>query len=347
MRRIAAELVSARPDLRLGHDLAPVSLEPVVRYQLLDGAVSVLDEQLQAVRRLTLDVPSTAKLLAASPTLASVVVTDTRSVIIVTGQRRIPVEIEAADSATLLPGGHLLVTAPTLERRAYHGREYQAKAEHLVYLVDLDSGRILDRTVLDTVNAGVTAVPHPHDGSVLLDVGMGQDGSDVYSARVVDNRVTIELVAQDVLAASFAPSGDRLLLMPHPSFDDDVSVLEWPSRRPIARLGGDDLAIGSYGFDLYGCFLSDRRVLLKTSEHGLLLCSGELRPIAWIDLDQPSDTSDADLSLMLGVAENVFAVLIWDGTSAPTTVWRIPEAEGHSGTATMPMGPEPYQDPLF
>ena len=181
--------------------------------------------------------------------------------------RPISVEIAAADSATLLPGGRLLVTAPTLERLEYKGREYDAKGEHLVSLVDSSSGQVLDQAVLDAVDASVTTVPHPHDGSVVLDAAM-VGRRFIYVARVLDDRLKVELVAENVVAASFAPAGDRLLLMPHPSFDNKISVLEWPSQRPLAQLHAVDLEVEDFAFDLYGCFLSDRWVLVQTYGHG-------------------------------------------------------------------------------
>ncbi|MEU8182471.1 hypothetical protein AB0B86_17100 [Micromonospora sp. NPDC049047] len=290
----------------------------------------MLDEQLQPIRQLFVDVPPTAKLLAASPDLATVVVTDTRRVIIMAAGRPIPVEIAAADTATLLPGGRLLVTAPALERLEYKGREYDIKGEHLVFLVDPGSGQVLDQAVLDAVDASMTTVPHPHDGSVVLDAAMGQDGSLICVVRVLEDRIKVEPVAENVVAASFAPSGDRLLLMPHPSFDNEISILEWPSQRPLARLHADDLAIDDFAFTLYGCFLSDRRVLLDTYEHGLLLCSGELSPVAWVSLNPPAETSDVEVSTtrvspaaVFGVATDVFTADIRNG-SLSWTLWRIP-----------------------
>ncbi|MGC4880891.1 hypothetical protein ACLQ26_32030 [Micromonospora sp. DT43] len=327
MQRIAAEWVGRVPGLRLGHDLAPLSLEPGVRYRLLDGVVSVLDEQLRSIQRLVLDVPPTASLLAATPDLATVVVTDTRSVIVIAAGGPIAVDVAAADSATLLPGGRLLVTAPVIERQEHRGHEYETKGEHMVVLVDPSSGGILDQAVLDVADAGVIAVPHPHDGSVVLDAGMGQDGSSIYAARVTGDRITVELIAEDVVSTSFAPSGDRLLLMPHPSFDDEISLLEWPSGRTVARLHAEDLALDEFAFDLYGCFLNDQRILVQTSEHGLLLCSGELRPAAWISLNPPSQAGDAEVAMMLGVAEDMFAADIWDGKESSATVWRIPSLD--------------------
>jgi hypothetical protein len=172
------------------------------------------------------------------------------------------------------------------------------------------------------VNAGVCAVPHPRDGSVVLDAGMGQDGSLVYLARAVNDSLAVEKIAEDVVVASFAPSGDRLLLTRHPSFEDEASILEWPSRRQVARLHSEDLAVDDLAFDLYGCFLSDHRILLETNEHGILVCSRDLDPVAWLDL--PPYGNDTDLGTMLGVATNVVAVEIWINGSSHATVWRLP-----------------------
>src|SRR5204863_5324473 len=123
---------------------------------------------------------------------------------------------------------------------------------------------------LEAVDAGVLAVPHPSDGSVVLDAGMGQDGSLVYVAQAHHDGLAIEKVAENVTVAGFAPSGDRLLLMPHPSFGDEVSVLDWSSRRQVARLRPEELAVDDLTFDLYGCFVSADRILLKTDDHGIL-----------------------------------------------------------------------------
>jgi hypothetical protein len=122
MHRIAAELVNILPDLRPGHDLAPLSMAPVVRYRLVGGTVSVLDDRLQPVRSLSLDVPPAAKLLAAAPDLACVVLADEGSVTVLAARERISVDVAAADSGTLLPGGRLLVTAPASEQRTSTGR---------------------------------------------------------------------------------------------------------------------------------------------------------------------------------------------------------------------------------
>jgi hypothetical protein len=324
VRRLVAEPVTWRSDLRLGHDLAPTSLQPVTRYRLHGGTVTALDWKLDPSRSVDVDVPATARLLTATPRLGHVVAADAATLIIWTarGARRVP--LSAADSATVLSSGHLLVTAPVIERQTWQGRTYEQRGAHRVFLVELRTGRILDEAAIDVVDAGVTAVPHPHDASVLLDAGEGQDGSRVFRARVVDDRLALELVLENVVAAGFAPSGHRMLITPHPSFDDRVSVLAWPSLHPIASITAADVGCVADRFDLYGCFLSENRVLLKTVEHGLMLCSADLRPDAWIELTTNDADDGAEIETVFGVSDDAFAAEVWNDRSASATVWRIP-----------------------
>jgi hypothetical protein len=65
-------------------------------------------------------------------------------------------------------------------------------------------------------------------------------------------------------------------------------------------------------------------VLLLTSKAGLLLCSRDLSPVAWVHLGWPSNTDEAELLTMEGIAQDVFAAGTWADGSATTTVWRIP-----------------------
>jgi hypothetical protein len=155
-------------------------------------------------------------------------------------------------------------------------RSDRSGAGHRVLLLDPSTGQTLDEAILAVSAAGVIAVAHPHDGSVLLDAGEGQDGSHIFVASASDDQLTVDLVLEDVVAAGFAPAGDRLLITPHPSFNDPVSVLTWPDLHPAASITLADMDGIDDQFDLYGCFLSDSRILLKTFEHGLLLCSADL-----------------------------------------------------------------------
>src|SRR5204863_7906176 len=109
----------------------------------------------QPAGRLSVDLPpAAARLLTASPDLTVVVLAGTASLTVVAAGRRLVIDVAAADSATLLPGSRLLVTAPQVVRNTYQGREYESKGDHQVYLVDLDTGRVLDQVALEAVDAG-------------------------------------------------------------------------------------------------------------------------------------------------------------------------------------------------
>jgi hypothetical protein len=265
VRRVSAELVNIVPaGLTVGRDLAPEQLGAGPRFRLAEGAVEALDERLQPVKRRSVDVGDRVRLLAAESGLGVVVLGGERNVTLRAGDDRHEVAIGAADSATLLPGGQVLITAHD--------------SENWAYLVSAD-GRILDQHSLDVAGAAVFALAHPFDGSVLLTAGFGQDGCVVSLARVVDGSLTVERFAEDIGAADFAPAGDRLLMLPHPSFDHETAVWSWPNRTPVARLESAE-----EGLELFGFYLNDEHLVLHDYRRGPMLCDRELRPLAWIDL---------------------------------------------------------------
>lgn len=310
-------------EFRPGHDLAPIALGAVPRYTLDGGAVAALDEQLSVVRRRHVDVPYEGRLLAATPDLTTVVLGARDHLRVQSGDRVLEVGIEAPDSAVILADGRLLVTAPVVEQREHHGRPYETKGEHLAHLVDAGTGSVVDRAVLEVVDAGVFAIPHPHDGTVLLDAGMGQNGSTTFRARVSGDHLAVEQLWEDVVLSGFDPSGGRLLLMPHPSFADTVRVVNWPDLHEMAVLSGAELEFADGGIDLYGCFLSEERVVLQASEaeeNGLLVCTADLTPVAWLDLDPPG----GELSSFMGVGPDLIVAEVWVDGEGTSTVWRVP-----------------------
>ncbi|MBL7260628.1 hypothetical protein [Paractinoplanes lichenicola] len=327
MRRISAELVHHLTDFRMGHDLAPVGMSAVPRYWLNGTTVTALDDQLRPVRRRDIAVPAGGKLLAGTPDLTTVVLATHHHLTVHTGDRALELNIEAADSATLIGDDRLLVTAPVIELRNHYGQPYESQGEHVVQLIDVRSGAVADRAVLDVVSAGVFAVPHPYDGSIVLDAGMGQDGSAAFVARVAGDRLSIEPLREDVVVSGFDPSGRHLLLMPHPGFDDVATVLEWPSLHTTAELSGATLAFDDGGIDMYGCYLSDNRIVLQAGEveqNGALLCSAGLTPLAWLEFP-PNDPTDSELVSIHGVGPNLFAAEVWSDGAETVAVWRLPQ----------------------
>ena len=298
-------------------------MQAVTRSALLDSAVSVLDEHLMPTRTIAVNVPPGARLLDATPSLDLILLADRERLWLHSADDLIGVDLAAVEAATRLPSGRLLVTAPTMEQQVWQGRAYESRAEHYAYLIETN-GTVVDRVELDVADAGVMLVPHPHDGSILLDAGEGQDGSRIFIAREAAGRLQVQAVLNNVVAAGFDRAGERLLLTPHPSFNTGVSLVSWPSLDPLITLTAEDVGDG---FDLYGCFIGDQ-VLLTCYEHGAVLCSSGLEPLAWVQL------GDGTPECIVGVTHDAFGVDLWRDRSVSATVWRLPtglHVDRHAG----------------
>lgn len=326
MTAVRAQLVTEPRGLDLGHDLAPLNLEPTTRFRLVRGSVSRVDDDLATGDGRRVDLPANAKLLAATSDLRYAVAVADGAVLLV-GEGVRPLGLGSADSAVFLPSGRLLVTAPNVETKIWQGRTYQQKGTHRVVLLDL-AGTILDeREVTDVADAGAFTSAHPTDGSVIVEFGMGQDGSEVYRIQVDDDRISVRHLLQNVVACGFSPDGARLLIVPHPSFDTNPSALRWPELDPCGE--GTTSSAGlrdDAAFDHYGCYLSSDRVLLKTVEHGLLLGTRDLDSLVPIELPgTPPIGEQFDIGLILGINRGRFAASLWQEGQNRATVWRLPD----------------------
>jgi hypothetical protein len=125
--------------------------------------------------------------------------------------------------------------------------------------------------------------------------------------------------------ADFSPSGRHLLLVPHPSFDNVVSLLEWPGRQTIGKLDSADLDLNS-GFDFYGCFLRNDAVVIKTYVEGLLVADIALNDVARIPVPglEVSENGDVALDTVIGLGDDTIGVDVWRDGREHATIWRIP-----------------------
>jgi hypothetical protein len=321
---VAARLIAERDGLDLGRDLAPLCLHPAPRFRLHAGEVLAVGPTLAATASRPAALSPQAKLLAATSGLRQIIaVDDGQLAIIADTTLRLPVP--AADSATFLQSGQLLVTAPNIDHQTRHGRTFAQRTTHRVLLINPRSGAILDETILDGVfDAGVFAIANPADGSVLLDAAEGQDGSKVFAVRDARSQIRIEHLLENVVTSGFSPDGDRLLLLPHPSFDGPAIVASWPSMDPVGTASPQAAGINDDAFDLYGCFLDTGRVLLKTVEDRLLLARGDLAPLTHISLTALTPTKNYSIGLTLGLGPNLFAAELWTDGQKTTTVWELP-----------------------
>ncbi len=316
-----ARCLGERPGMDPGRELAPLSLQVAPRFRLAHGTLTRFDASLQPQQTRPVRRSRSWKLLAATDDLAQfVALAGNRVVLGGEGVRHL--DITHADSAVFVGPDRVLVSAPIVERSTWQGRTYDSRADHRVFLVDTSSAEIVDVAVLDVCDAGVTALPHPRDGSVLLDAGEGQDGSHVFVARCSDDRIAVTLVFENTVAAAFSPSGARLLLTPHPSYEGEARVVEWPTLRQVGALTADAVELPDDRLDLYGCFLRDDAVLLKTYERGIVLTDGHLVPRARVQLGDDANL-DYELESLCGLGPDVFATVRWRDRAGVTEVWML------------------------
>jgi hypothetical protein len=104
-------------------------------------------------------------MLAAADDLGEVAVAKDEDLVLMSGQTKLRLECPGGDSAVFLSPDLLLVTAPE-EDFGWGGHE--------VLLIDVRAGEVLDGHSLEELQASGSALPHPSDGSILLDAGEGQ-----------------------------------------------------------------------------------------------------------------------------------------------------------------------------
>jgi hypothetical protein len=313
MRTVDAELVGERPDLRLGWDVKPVGVGRFPRYSWRWPTVTALDGRLADQQSRDVECRESTSLLAAATDLSTVVIADEEALHLLSPAGADMVPIPRADSVTLMAGGRALVTGRLEDHR------------HRAYLVAMNGGDIIDEVDLEAYEAEINSLPHPHDGSVLLDAGEGQDGSRGYLARVSGDRLYVDEVFTDVVVADFSPSGRHLLLVPHPSSANVVSLLEWPERRSIAVLDSADLDFNT-SFDFYGCFIRNDTVVMKTVGEGLLVAGNALSDVARIRLSGLDVEVNGDIAIdaMIGLGDDTIGVDVWRDGHEHATIWRIP-----------------------
>lgn len=141
--------------------------------------------------------------------------------------------------------------------------------------------------------------------------------------RSVRGRLEVEALLDDVVAACFDAAGDRLLLTPHPSFENRARVVNWPSLDELASFNGEvDRLYGR--LDLYGCFLRADSVLLSRVEQPPIACDSNLVPVALVQLGASSLGPNAQAETVVGLSPNAFGAQLWTEDASSATAWRLP-----------------------
>lgn len=291
--------------MRLARDISPSSFQPSPRFCLRDGEVFALDDTLTAKTQKIITLPSRARLLTARSDLSIVVGADQSGLVVVAaGASRVP--LPGAEVACLLPGGYLLVTAPV-------------RTGHRVLLIRPGTGEVTHEVTLDIPDSHLSAIQHPTAPLAVLTAGAGQDGSQVLSVAEVDGRLVAEVLAENVVAASFNPSGTRLLFTPHPSFSPTLRVLSWPDGSQLSTATAPEVGLPDDSFGHCGCYLSDDQVLAMTTAGRFVALDDRLGLLGEISV-----AIGPRRDFMIGVSPATFAVQTWRDGVAGTSVWRLP-----------------------
>ncbi len=212
----------------------------------------------------------------------------------------------AADAAAYL-ADRLLVTAP-------------AGDGHRVLLIEPATGAVLAEALVDADDAVAFITPHPTDPVAVIDFGMGQDGCLAIRAEVDGDslRLVEVLAGQDPVIAGFSPSGDRLLVVPHPNDPDAVRVLAWPSLDELGRLTEQQIGT-ELGLGLPACWVDEDRIASYAVEDSLVISDGRLGDPERVPL--PVEFGDhGELESLLPLAPGRVAAGVWTPEGHATLV---------------------------
>jgi hypothetical protein len=259
--------------LGLVSGLRPRGQTPQPRFVRDRDWVVAVDAMLTTQRHVLVPTRPGQELLAADPQLGLVVVTDAHGTQLHGFGAHVALPVASADACVLLEGARLLLAAP-----------HPTLDSHQVHLVDLRRKVVVDVVDLDCEEASAVFLSHPHDGSVLVDLHEGRNGSRLYGIHLDAGRLRSRELLQDTVPSGFDPSGTHLLVLPHPSFDEEAWLASWPDGEPVTSLSTADLGLEDDAFDVTGCFLDDHSVLLLTAQRRVVLTDGRLGSEQVLDL---------------------------------------------------------------
>jgi hypothetical protein len=316
-----AELVARHAGLRLDREIAPSVDQPSPRFRLLDGQVFALDQTLTAIASRKVGLSPGARILNGTRDLSLIVAADQADLVVIAAEEfRLPVP--EAQAACLIRGGFLggpVLGGPVLGGAVLGGAVLVAAQGERVLVIDADVGQVLDEVELDRLGY-LSAIRHPAAPAAVVTAGQGQDGSRVYTVAEAGGRLSVTDLAEDVLGASFNPSGTRLLVTPHPTFASTLRVLRWPDGELLHAANASDLGLTGESFGVCGCYLDDDLVLAMTKAGRIVALDGQLGLRGEIGLAPDGRGPD----FMIGLSAKEFAVQTWLDGAASASVWRLP-----------------------
>ncbi len=291
--------------------------------RLEHGQLTAYDQDGDPTATADPDLPVGARLLAATADLGRAAAADAGQLWLRTADdsRRIPL---AADAVGLLQGGMIIATAPVFERGATWS------TAHRIVLLDRGGAVLDDHLVPDACGAVAAVTVHPGLTQAVIEFAMGQDGTIAQGVQLRPSGLgplgldVRELLAgEDPVVGGFSPSGDAVLLLPHPNDPSTATVLAWPDLHPLGRYDcADDPSI-EHGIGFTGGFLDEEHVILYAVEQGILIASRELSRVEHVVLEPPLDRH-ADLEWLAPLGADRFVTGVWaHGGERRAPIWQL------------------------
>ncbi|GAB3261434.1 hypothetical protein [Kineosporia babensis] len=134
-------------------------------------------------------------------------------------------------------------------------------------VLDSRTGAVIAQADLETAGHGGGQFLHRGDGSVLLDVGEGQDGSALYRGSLTETGMDLFVYPwRDRVLVGFSPDGQRFLTVEHGQVD--LKVHAYPQGEVLLSLSLEDFGHGDEEevyVDWNGGYLDSETVILTVT----------------------------------------------------------------------------------
>jgi hypothetical protein len=129
--------------------------------------------------------------------------------------------------------------------------------------LDAGTGAVRESHELGTVGQGGEIIPHPNGEDLLLDVGEGQDGSQIFRVRLGGPLTSYPW--HDRVLIDLSPSGEQFMTVDHEQ--EDVTFHTFPDGEVALRIAIEPLEDdpGDAGFEWSGGYLDDTTAIVVVS----------------------------------------------------------------------------------
>jgi hypothetical protein len=248
-----------------------------------------------------------ARVRAASGT-ERIALTSASGLTLVTADTEVSVDVSV--DAAVFVGDLLVVTVPESDR-------------HRTLLLDPRTGRVLDEAFVDADDAVAFLTPHPTEPVVMVELAMGQDGSQLFRVDVdgTSLRIAEVLQGEEPVFAGFHPHGDRMLIAPHPNDPECLRVFSWPSLDEVARLTAGEID-AEQGFGLAACWVDDDRIAAYATADALIIVDAELQKPQRVEL--PIDLrEEGEVESLIPLTSGRIAAGIWTAAGRLTLTLEV------------------------